>query len=92
LRLFIIFARLPPVCCYQTVIRVGILADDGRMAKQPTTATKRATFIETMDCLPVSKVPEGPRWTYEIELYQLGTRLWTWSFAWQNMRTRHVHG
>jgi ATP-dependent DNA ligase len=27
-----------------------------------------ATFIETMDCLPVSKVPEGPEWTYEIKL------------------------
>ena len=25
-------------------------------------------FIETMDCLPVSKLPEGPRWTYEIKL------------------------
>jgi ATP-dependent DNA ligase len=27
-----------------------------------------ATFIETMDCLPVSKLPEGPEWTYEIKL------------------------
>ena len=25
-----------------------------------------ATFIETMDCLPVTKVPEGPEWTYEV--------------------------
>jgi len=23
-------------------------------------------FIETMDCLPVSKLPEGPEWTNEI--------------------------
>ena len=28
----------------------------------------RAAFIETMDCLPVSKEREGPGWTYEIEL------------------------
>lgn len=27
-----------------------------------------ATFIETMDCLPVSTVPEGRQWTYEIKL------------------------
>jgi len=27
-----------------------------------------ATFIETMDCLPVSKLPEGLGWTYEIKL------------------------
>ena len=25
-----------------------------------------AGFIETMDCLPGSKLPEGPEWTYEI--------------------------
>jgi ATP-dependent DNA ligase len=25
-------------------------------------------FIETMDCLPVSKLPEGPEWTYELKL------------------------
>jgi DNA ligase D-like protein (predicted ligase) len=28
----------------------------------------RASFIETMDCLPVSQVPTGPDWTYEIKL------------------------
>jgi ATP-dependent DNA ligase len=27
-----------------------------------------AGFIETMDCLPVTKLPEGPKWTYEIKL------------------------
>jgi hypothetical protein len=25
-----------------------------------------AGFIETMDCLPVSKLPDGPEWTYEV--------------------------
>jgi ATP-dependent DNA ligase len=30
--------------------------------------TQAAGFIETMDCLPVSKLPEGPQWTYEIKL------------------------
>src|ERR1700734_567771 len=29
---------------------------------------KQVGFIETMDCLPVSKLPEGPEWTYEIKL------------------------
>ena len=27
-----------------------------------------AGFIETMDCLPVTRLPEGPKWTYEIKL------------------------
>jgi hypothetical protein len=27
-----------------------------------------AGFIETMDCLPVSKLPEGREWTYELKL------------------------
>jgi ATP-dependent DNA ligase len=27
-----------------------------------------AGFIETMDCLPVARLPEGPEWTYEIKL------------------------
>src|ERR1700722_2607393 len=30
--------------------------------------SRAAIFIETMDCLPVSTVPEGPEWTYEIKL------------------------
>jgi ATP-dependent DNA ligase len=29
---------------------------------------QNAGFIETMDCLPVSKLPEGAKWTYEIKL------------------------
>jgi bifunctional non-homologous end joining protein LigD len=31
-------------------------------------STKTAAFIETMDCLPVKKLPDGPDWTYEIKL------------------------
>jgi DNA ligase D-like protein (predicted ligase) len=27
-----------------------------------------AGFIESMECLPVMKIPEGPEWTYEIKL------------------------
>lgn len=27
-----------------------------------------ASFIETMDCLQATKMPEGPGWTYEIKL------------------------
>jgi hypothetical protein len=27
-----------------------------------------AAFIENMDCFPVSTLPEGPKWTYELKL------------------------
>jgi DNA ligase D-like protein (predicted ligase) len=44
------------------------------MATKRKTAAK-AGFIETMDCLPVAKLPEGSGWTYEIKLdgYRLET-------------------
>jgi DNA ligase D-like protein (predicted ligase) len=29
---------------------------------------RTADFIESMECLPVSEVPEGPEWTYELKL------------------------
>ena len=43
------------------------------MAPRKTTPAKRklpvkAAFIESMECLPVTKLPEGPEWTYEIKL------------------------
>jgi bifunctional non-homologous end joining protein LigD len=38
------------------------------MPKKPELPRQAAGFIETMDCLPVSKLPEGPKWTYEIKL------------------------
>jgi bifunctional non-homologous end joining protein LigD len=28
----------------------------------------KVSFIETMDCLPLAKIPQGPEWTYEIKL------------------------
>jgi bifunctional non-homologous end joining protein LigD len=28
----------------------------------------RAGFVESMECLPVSKLPDGPDWSYEIKL------------------------
>jgi DNA ligase D-like protein (predicted ligase) len=31
-------------------------------------ASPNVTFIETMDCLGVKQLPEGPEWTYEIKL------------------------
>jgi hypothetical protein len=48
-------------------------------------ATKKspARFIDTiMNCHPVSRIPEGPNWTYEIKLYRLATGVWTWNFCW----------
>jgi DNA ligase D-like protein (predicted ligase) len=41
------------------------------LKRKSPSADKRKTkagFIETMDCLPVSTVPEGSEWTYEIKL------------------------
>ena len=32
------------------------------------TSHRKAEFIETMDCLPVTKLPDGPEWTYELKL------------------------
>jgi DNA ligase D-like protein (predicted ligase) len=40
-------------------------------ARKSLSASKRkssAGFIESMECLPVSKIPEGQQWTYEIKL------------------------
>jgi DNA ligase D-like protein (predicted ligase) len=38
------------------------------MPNKQSLPRQAAGFIETMDCLPVSKLPEGPEWTYEIKL------------------------
>jgi DNA ligase D-like protein (predicted ligase) len=37
-------------------------------AKKPKATPATVTFIETMECLPVGNLPEGPEWTYEIKL------------------------
>jgi len=42
-----------------------------------TAATAKLHFIESMECLPVAKLPEGPEWTYEIKLSGLGAGVWT---------------
>ena len=38
------------------------------MQKKQALHKQAAGFIDTMDCLPVSRLPEGPEWTYEIKL------------------------
>ncbi len=38
------------------------------MAKTSTSNTRTAYFIRAMECLPVSTIPEGPEWTYELKL------------------------
>jgi DNA ligase D-like protein (predicted ligase) len=40
----------------------------GPMPGKRALPKQAASFIETMDCLPVSKLPDGPEWTYEIKL------------------------
>lgn len=37
------------------------------VAKKKALSVK-AVFIESMECLPVTAIPEGPGWTYEIKL------------------------
>jgi hypothetical protein len=39
-----------------------------RDAGQEESTGIKAAFIETTDCLPVTKLPDSPDWTYEIEL------------------------
>ena len=38
------------------------------MAAKRKQSQAAASFIECMECLPVSKLPEGPEWTYELKL------------------------
>ncbi len=40
----------------------------GPMPSKRALPKQAASFIETMDCLPVPKLPDGPEWTYEIKL------------------------
>lgn len=44
------------------------LYDERGMAKQRKQIVAKADFIESMECLPVTKLPEGPEWSYEIKL------------------------
>jgi ATP-dependent DNA ligase len=39
-----------------------------KTAAQRSRAGVKLHFIESMECLPVAKLPEGPEWTYEIKL------------------------
>ena len=36
------------------------------MARKSLSPHQTATFVESMECLPVTKIPEGREWTYEI--------------------------
>jgi hypothetical protein len=36
------------------------------MPKKSITESRIVGFIESMECLPVAKIPEGLEWTYEI--------------------------
>jgi DNA ligase D-like protein (predicted ligase) len=38
------------------------------MAVRRAVSKAAASFIETMDCLPVAAVPQGSEWTYELKL------------------------
>jgi hypothetical protein len=34
------------------------------MRKKTKQVAAKATFIETMECLPVTEIPRGPEWSY----------------------------
>jgi ATP-dependent DNA ligase len=36
--------------------------------KASPTLLPKIGFVESMECLPVSKLPGGPNWSYEIKL------------------------
>jgi len=36
--------------------------------KKPSTSSAKIDFIESMECLPVTTLPEGKEWSYEIKL------------------------
>jgi hypothetical protein len=38
------------------------------MPKKSITESRIVGFIESMECRPVAKIPEGLEWTYEIKL------------------------
>jgi hypothetical protein len=38
------------------------------MPKKTKKAAPKATFIESMQCLPVKGIPQGPEWSYELKL------------------------
>jgi DNA ligase D-like protein (predicted ligase) len=38
------------------------------MAKTKKRGSRKVAFVESMQCLPVSKLPQGPEWSYEIKL------------------------
>ena len=44
------------------------------MPKKVPAVSRKIGLIETMDCLPVSKLPEGAEWTYEIKLDGYGLK------------------
>ena len=43
-----------------------VLVDTTSYAREGARCPRKTGFIETMDCLPVAKLPEGPGWTYEF--------------------------
>jgi hypothetical protein len=45
--------------------------------KKVTKPAGKASFIESMECLPVTKLPEGSQWSWEIKLSGLGAGVWT---------------
>jgi putative SOS response-associated peptidase YedK len=53
---------------------VGIPSDEKILIE--SMRTTEVSFFESMECLPVSQIPEGPAWTYEIKLdgYRLEAR------------------
>ncbi len=48
--------------------RAGCSSKRPKMPKTTPLKKRPAGFIEAMECLPVSSLPEEPQWSYEIKL------------------------
>jgi DNA ligase D-like protein (predicted ligase) len=60
----------PSLQCLKHISTVALPAGHtlGPVPNMRALPKQAASFIETMDCLPVAKLPDGPQWTYEIKL------------------------
>ena len=57
-----------PEVALATLSFAALVDKNNAMPRKSGTVSRNTGFIETMDCLPISMLPEGPDWTYEIKL------------------------
>jgi DNA ligase D-like protein (predicted ligase) len=57
-----------PAECIRRPEEVSEFFEPDKQMVKKAISRRKAEFIDTMDCLPVTKLPEGPEWTYELKL------------------------